>query len=65
VWDKINPNSMDNVKWALVKIGDKNQLIGVNNKTMKGFKFDSETREFLNEPQEFDKFIRWATGHDL
>ena len=61
------------VKYALVMIGEYQQVIYMNNEDMKGYEFYSEERGYFNTsdfntpliPVEYDSFIRWARGMDL
>lgn len=61
------PKEDDNVKYAWVKAGDKRHIIGVDNKTLKGYAMEPPgyTWKLPLEEFKYDTFERWCTSFDL
>lgn len=61
------PRPWDNVKIAWVNIGGQRKMLGVDNKTMQGYKMEENIPTFKKplEKQDYDSFERWCTFMDL
>jgi hypothetical protein len=61
------PKEDDNVKLAYVIINGKREMIGVDNKTLKGYKLNDEypTWKLPLEEISYDSFERWCTTFDV
>lgn len=64
---KIDEREDKDVKYAWVIIDGKKEMIGVNNKTMKGYSMEEKipTWKLPLEEIEYDTFERWCTSMDL
>lgn len=67
VYKPPEPKEDDNVKLAIVEIGGKREMIGVDNQSMKGYAMEPPgyTWKLPLEPLQYDRFIRWATLMDV
>lgn len=56
-----------NVKYAWVEKNGNSVMLGVDNKTMQGYKMEEERPmwKIPLEEESYDKFIRWCTSFDL
>jgi hypothetical protein len=64
---KSPPAEDENVKLAWVMISGERKMLGVDNKTMAGYKMRSDVPawEMPLVPQQYDKFERWCTSFDV
>ncbi len=65
------PKEDHHVKYAWVEIDGKREMIGVDNKTLKGYQMITNPEggpqiwKMPLEELQYDKFIRWCTTFDL
>jgi hypothetical protein len=61
------PRVWNNVKIAWVMKDGKKKMMGVDNKTMQGYKMEKSIPTFKIplEEETYDTFIRWCTSFDL
>jgi hypothetical protein len=61
--DRLGDRPVDNRKWALIKVGEKDMTVPVDNVTMKAYETDGY--EWTDREIPEYTFVRWARGMDL